>query len=174
MTSVTDTSVHRLRYLANEPASIIVNYTISYNIASLGYSDDPTGCYEYLLNELTSAISDSDFNSFLYLYSQIYHADLMSNITSGGVMSSSYIPQSETTNNLDYDDPLSNESNTSRIIIIVACALGGCCLISLAMCCWCFGSNRGGGQDTRPVFEPTFKPEKGSTATFESDFRSTV
>jgi len=141
ITSVTDASVHRLRHLVSGSASVNINYSVSYNIAVLGYADDPEGCYNHLFTELTTAVTDAEFNVYLLLNSITFNAVHMTNTTSNSVSSSGYAIISDAST-VVYDDPLHSVSEKDRIIIGVAASVGGLLLLSLAICCWCYGSNK--------------------------------
>jgi len=149
ITSVTDVSVRRLRYLVTGSASVNINYTVSYNIAALGYADDPQGCYDHLHNELTTAVSSTEFNLFLLLNSIAFNAGHMANTTSSSVSFSGYsnISDASSTN---YDDPFHSVKKRDRIIIGVTVSVGGLLLLSCAVCCWCYGSNK---QPDSPVLK---------------------
>lgn len=116
--SVRASKIHKLS------DSIRVNYKVTYNIAVLGYSGNPSGAYDHLLDELTTAVDNSDFNSYLTANAATYNAPDLSSVTSDSFSSPYY-----TNSNGDVPPLPNHKKRQTRYMEIGIIAGGGGFLI---------------------------------------------
>lgn len=110
ITSVTDVAQQRLRrrlQASGSAPAVMIDYTITYNLATRGYSGDPDGCFAEMLATLQAAVNGTVFNENLAESAAMYNAADMSGCTSGPVASSGYLAASSD----DNDDGLRSSSN---------------------------------------------------------------
>jgi len=119
-------------------SNVNIGYTVSYNIAVLGYSGDPNGAYNSLFNSLNTSVTSGNFNSYLTTNSATYNATDLSSATTQNVQSSGY---SSVDSNDDTASSSGNKklSERKKIIIGVVVGVGGFLIIMIgAMVAYCW------------------------------------
>lgn len=119
VTDISPTAAARLRRLTS--SSVSLDFTVYYDITTLGYPNDPEGAYESLLADLNTAISGTHFRKYLASNIALYSATGLDSARGGSITASSYAAEAD-------DNPpvlVNHKKRETRYFIIGVIAGGG-------------------------------------------------
>ncbi len=125
--SVTNTATHRRR-LQSSPSACSVLYAVNYNLAALGYINDPNAAYLSLTQQLNSSIFTGAFDTNLHTNAALVGATSLLNVNSTAATASNYT--STAVVNGDGGDN-NNGGGLSDTYIIIIAVVGGVVLLVL-------------------------------------------
>ena len=111
--SVTDASTRRLTGMTTETAADTCNvaYTVTYNLAQLGYYNDPQSAYDSLITSLNTNIGNGNYNLYLQSAATNLGATSLTTVTSNAATYSGYTEITTTTDSTDDNSSGGNDDN---------------------------------------------------------------
>jgi len=128
------TAVSNRRRLSSSTSSCDVNYQVTYTLAQVVYSNDPSGAYNTLTKQLNTSVVNGNFNIYMQSAATTLHSTTLMGATSTTETPSSYVQVDST----DDDSGSSSSSSTNNVGAIAGSVVGVVLFLAIAVAVYMF------------------------------------